>query len=207
MDVEIERQIDRRMAKQFADRLAVTASLDTARRKCVTERVEPNMREIVPCKEAVVELAICANFRTLDIAADEIALSVFFAKPFQYRQKNWRKRDFTRRCAALGCGYDNLRLARAIQLLSIDALNRLTDMKNLVFKVDVLTRRCATPCRGTRGCPRSSKRNPNRLPVPDAPDPCGQEEVRFRFAALPEREHHRPCAAVPLPASRLEALF
>ena len=44
MDVEIERQIDRRMTKQFADRLAVAARLDTARRKCVTERMKPTMK-------------------------------------------------------------------------------------------------------------------------------------------------------------------
>ena len=90
------------MTKQFADRLAITASLYTARRKCVTERMEPNMREIVPCKEAVVELAICADFRTLDIAADEITLRIFLAKPFQYRQENRRKGNFTRRSTTLG---------------------------------------------------------------------------------------------------------
>ena len=114
MDVEIERQIDCRMTKQFADRLAVAARLDTARSEGVTERMKPNMREIVPGKETVVELTIRADFRTLDISANEIALRIFLAKPFQYRQKNWRKRDFSRRGTAFGCGYDNLRLAHAI---------------------------------------------------------------------------------------------
>ena len=114
MDVEIERQIDCRMTKQFADRLAVTARLDTARCEGVTERVKPNMREIVPGKETVIELTLRADFRTLDISANEIALRIFLAKPFQYRQKNRRKRVFSRRGTASGCGYDNLRLAHAI---------------------------------------------------------------------------------------------
>ena len=61
MDVEIKRQIDRRMTKQFTDRLAVTARLDTARCEGMTERVKPNMREIIPSKETVVELTIRAN--------------------------------------------------------------------------------------------------------------------------------------------------
>ena len=85
MDVEVKRQIDRRMTKQFADRLAVAARLDTARCEGVTERVKPNMREIVPGKETVVELTIRADFRTLNISANEIALRIFLAKPFQYR--------------------------------------------------------------------------------------------------------------------------
>ena len=85
MDIEIERQIDRRMAKQFTDRLTVTARLDAARCKCMTERVKPNVREVVASKEAVVELAIRADFRTLGIATYEVALRIFLAKPFQYR--------------------------------------------------------------------------------------------------------------------------
>ena len=85
MDVEIERQIDRRMAKQFTDRLTVAARLDTARRKCVTERVKPNVREVVTSKKAIIEFAIRADFRTLGIATYEIALRIFLAKPFQYR--------------------------------------------------------------------------------------------------------------------------
>ena len=94
MDIEIERQIDCRMAKQFTDRLTIAARLDTARRKCMTERVKPNVCEVVTSKKAVIELAISANFRTLGIAADEIALRIFLAKPFQYRQKNRRKGYF-----------------------------------------------------------------------------------------------------------------
>ena len=108
MDVEIERQIDRRMAKQFTDRLTVTARLDAARRKCMTERVEPNVREVVPSKEAVIELAIRADFRTLGITADEIALRIFLAEPFQYRQKNRRNGYFTCRSSAFWCGYNDL---------------------------------------------------------------------------------------------------
>ena len=77
------------MTKQFADRLAVAARLDTARCEGVTKRVKPNMREIVPGKETVVELTIRADFRTLDISANEIALRIFLAKPFQYRDAPW----------------------------------------------------------------------------------------------------------------------
>ena len=87
MDVEIKRQIDCRMAKQFADRLAVATSLNTARCEGMTERVKPNMREIIPGKETVIEITIRANFQTLSLAADEIALRIFLAKPFQYGQK------------------------------------------------------------------------------------------------------------------------
>ena len=136
MDIEIERQIDCRMAKQFTDRLAVAARLDTARRKCMTERVKPNVREVVSSKKAVIEFTIRADFRTLGIAANEKALRIFFAKPFQYRQKNRSNWYFTRRSSTFWCGYNDLRLA-----------------------------------------------------------------------ALPERERHRPCAAAPLLALRLEALF
>ena len=74
-------------------------------------------------EKAVVELPIRANLRTLHSTSDEIGFRIFLPKPLQHRKQNRRKRDVACRRAAFGCGDHDLGPSRAIELLSIDALD------------------------------------------------------------------------------------
>lgn len=112
------------MSEQFAHGLAIAARLDAARRKCVSQGVEANVRQVVSREKAVVELPIRANLRTLHSTSDEIGFRIFLPKPLQHRKQNRRKWDVACRRAAFGCGDHNLGPSRAIELLSIDALGK-----------------------------------------------------------------------------------
>lgn len=46
------------MSEQFAHGLAIAARLDAARRKCVSQGVEANVRQVVSREKAVVEFPI-----------------------------------------------------------------------------------------------------------------------------------------------------
>ena len=110
------------MSEQLAHGLAIAARLDAARRKCVSQGVEANVRQVVSREKAVVELPIRANLRTLHSTSDEIGFRIFLPKPLQHRKQNRRKWDVACRRAAFGCGDHDLGPSRAIELLSIDAL-------------------------------------------------------------------------------------
>ncbi len=112
------------MSEQFAHGLAIAARLDAARRKCVSQGVEANVRQVVSREKAVVELPIRANLRALHATADEIGFRIFLPKPLQHRKQNRRKWDVACRRAAFGCGDHDLGPSRAIELLSIDALGK-----------------------------------------------------------------------------------
>lgn len=112
------------MSEQLAHGLAISARLDAARRKCVSQGVETNVRQVVSREKAVVELPIRANLRTLHSTSDEIGFRIFLPKPLQHRKQNRRKRDVACRRAAFGCGDHDLGPSRAIELLSIDTLGK-----------------------------------------------------------------------------------
>lgn len=126
------------MSEQFAHGLAIATRLDAARRKCVSQGVEANVRQVVSREKAVVELPIRANLRTLYATADEIGFRIFLPKPLQHRKQNRRKWDVACRRAAFGCGDHDLGPSRAIELLSIDALDCLADAEELVVEINVL---------------------------------------------------------------------
>ena len=126
------------MSEQLAHGLAIAARLDAARRKCVAQGVEANVRQVVSREKAVVELPIRANLRTLHATADEIGFRIFLPKPLQHRKQNRRKWDVACRRAAFGCGDHDLGPSRAIELLSIDALDCLADAEELVVEINVL---------------------------------------------------------------------
>lgn len=126
------------MSEQFAHGLAIAARLDAARRKCVSQGVEANVRQVISREKAVVELPIRANLRTLHSTSDEIGFRIFLPKPLQHRKQNRRKWDVACRRAAFGCGDHDLGPSCAIELLSIDALDCLADAEELVVEINVL---------------------------------------------------------------------